>query len=133
MDEIIKFLNENNVGALATCQNNRPYVRPHHVQLIKEGKFYFSSANIKKIFEQLQNNPWIEFVTTSKDFVTVRLSGEIKFSDDIEVKQMLIDNCPLVKKGYQTANNPTFEVFYLEHGQAIMSDFSGKPPRVYNF
>ncbi len=133
MDEIIKFLNENNVGALATSKNNRPYVRPHHVQLIKDGKFYFSSANIKKIYKQLQDNPCIEFSATSKDFVTVRLSGEIKFTDNIKVKELLINNCPLVKKGYQTANNPIFEVFYLEHGRAIMSDFSGKPPREYNF
>ncbi len=38
----------------------------------------------------------------------------------------------IVKGQYQKADNPIFEVFYLEDAKAIISDFSGQPPKEYN-
>ena len=32
---------------------------------------------------------------------------------------------------YQTADNPIFEVFYLANAKAVISDFSGNPPKEY--
>ena len=47
---------------------------------------------------------------------------------------MVIDNAPLVKKGYQAADNPIFEVFYLEHGEASLSDLSSdKATEIFTF
>lgn len=133
MEKVIEFIRANNVGAVATSLNNQPYVRPQHVHFINEGKFYFTTANTKKAYEQMKENPIIEFMTSSAEFVTVRLRGEIIFATDMPTKEMIIDNCPLVKMGYKTADNPTFEVFYIEHGQAIMSDFSGQAPQIFEF
>jgi uncharacterized pyridoxamine 5'-phosphate oxidase family protein len=134
MDKIISFLQKNNVGILATSENNKPHGRPQHIHLIKDGKFYFTTANVKKVYTQLKENPYIEFIVTTPNFVTVRISGEIKFTNDINEKQMVLDNAPLVKKGYETANNPIFEVFYLEHGEASLSDMlSGQPAENFTF
>jgi uncharacterized pyridoxamine 5'-phosphate oxidase family protein len=134
MEKIINFLQENNIGILATSENNKPHGRPQHIHLIKDGKFYFTTANVKKAFAQLKENPYIEFIVTTPNFVTVRISGEIKFTSDINEKQMVIDNAPLVKKGYETADNPIFEVFYLEHGEANLSNLlSGQPAEIFTF
>lgn len=35
---------------------------------------------------------------------------------------------PIVKGQYQTADNPIFEVFYLENAHGLIADFSGNPP-----
>ena len=35
---------------------------------------------------------------------------------------------PIVKGQYQTAENPIFEVFYLENPYGVIADFSGNPP-----
>ena len=40
---------------------------------------------------------------------------------------------PIVKSQYHTADNPIFVVFYLENAHAVITDFSGKPPKEYNF
>jgi len=134
MDKLINFLRENNVGVLATSENNRPHGRPQHIHLIKDGRFYFTTANVKKAYAQLKENPYIEFIVTTQNFVTVKINGEIKFTNDINEKQMVMDNSPLVQKGYQTADNPIFEVFYLEHGEAILSDLlSGQTPEIFTF
>lgn len=134
MEKIISFLKENNVGILATAVNNIPHARPQHIHLIKDGKFYFTTANTKEAYKQLKENPHIEFVVTTKEYVTVRLSGKIEFSSDLEEKQLVIDNAPLVKKGYETADNPIFEVFYLQHGKvSYLELLSGKPIEVLEF
>lgn len=134
MEKIINFLQENRSGVLATSQNNKPHARPQHVHLIKDGKFYFTTANAKKAYAQLKENPYIEFVVTTEDFTIVRISGEIKFTNDIEEKQMVIDNAPLVKKGYKTADNPLLEVFYLEHGEASFTKLmSGNGAETFTF
>jgi uncharacterized pyridoxamine 5'-phosphate oxidase family protein len=134
MEKIINFLEKNNVGVLATSENDKPHGRPQHIHLIRDGKFYFTTANIKKAYAQLKQNPYIEFIVTTPNYITVRISGKINFTSDINEKKMVLDNAPLVKKGYKTADNPIFEVFYLEHGEASMSDMlSGQPTEYFKF
>ena len=49
----------------------------------------------------------------------------------IELKQKVIDSNELVKALYETAENPTFEVFTVS-GKATIADFSGNPPKTYD-
>jgi uncharacterized pyridoxamine 5'-phosphate oxidase family protein len=134
MEKIIDFLTKNNVGIVATSENNKPHGRPQHIHLIRDGKFYFTTANVKKAYAQLKENPYIEFIVTTPNFITVRISGQVEFTNDLTEKQLIIDNSPLVKKGYETADNPIFEVFYLQHGEATYSDLlSGQAPETYTF
>jgi uncharacterized pyridoxamine 5'-phosphate oxidase family protein len=133
MKEVIEFLKANHMGCLATVEEGKPRVRPWGFMLEKAGKLWFCTANTKAVFQQLQKNPSIEFSASSQAFVTVRVRGEIKFSNDIEMKRMIIENSPMVKGIYQTPENPIFEIFCLEHGKAVLSDFSGQPPKVFEF
>ena len=36
-----------------------------------------------------------------------------------------------IRDRYNTADNPIFEVFYLENAHAVIADFSGNPPKEY--
>lgn len=127
MKRIIDFLEKNNSGSLATINNGKPRVRPFGFRFYDNGRFYFSTANTKDVFKQLKQNPFIEFTSTSKDMVTVRLSGEVIFTNDISVKEIVIEKAPYLKASYKGAGDPNFEVFYIEHGEIIMSDFSKNP------
>jgi uncharacterized pyridoxamine 5'-phosphate oxidase family protein len=133
MKEVIEFLNANSYGFLATEENGKPHVRPWGFMFEQDGKLWFCTANSKDVFRQLQKNPAIEFSSSAQSFVTVRVSGEVKFSRDLEMKKKIIESNNMVKSVYQTPDNPVFEIFYLEHGQAIMSDFSGQPPKIFEF
>ena len=129
MKEAIKFLQENSTGCLGTVDNGKPKVRPFQFMFEEEGKFVFCTSNAKDVFKQLQVNPYVEFSSTSPQFAWVRLSGEVKFSSDAHLKAKVIESNGLVKSIYNTAENPTFEVFYIEHGTVTLADFSGQPPR----
>lgn len=133
MQEVIEFLTANPMGVLATVDGGRPRVRPWGFMFAEGTRLWFCTANTKDVFRQLRNNPAVEFCSTSKDMVTVRVSGEVRFSQDREIKKAIIARNDLVRSIYKTADNPVFEIFCLEHGKAARSDFSGQPPRVVEF
>lgn len=133
MERVINFLKQNITGAFATVDNGKPRVRPWGFMMEEDNKFYFCTANTKNVYKQLQQNPYAEFTSTSKEMVTVRLSGEVIFTQDLQTKQKVIDVYAAVKGLYKSAENPIFEVFYIEHGEAIIADFSGQPPTVISF
>jgi uncharacterized pyridoxamine 5'-phosphate oxidase family protein len=133
MEEAIKLLKENQNGVLATIDNGKPRVRPFGFMFEEGGSLYFCTNNQKNVYGQLKAFPYVEYSVTSKDMVTLRISGKVLFTDDLTKKEKALNSWELVKNLYKTADNPIFEVFYIEHGEAVISDFSGKPPRKITF
>lgn len=129
---MIEFLNENPVQYLATVDlDGKPRVRPFQFMLEEEGKLYFCTNNQKNVYKQLKKSPYVEITTSSPTFAWIRLRGKAVFSDDIKIKKAIIESNELVKSQYQTANNPIFKIFYLDEAKAVITDFSGKPPREF--
>ncbi|GIM30093.1 pyridoxamine 5'-phosphate oxidase [Clostridium polyendosporum] len=137
MKEILKHLKEGISGAFATVENRKPDVRPWQFQFEEDGKFYFCTANTKDVYKQMKENSFVSFTATTNDYVTVRLSGEAIFVEDSDLKLNLatkiFEKQPGIKNIYKSVDNPIFEVFYIEHGEAVIADFSGQPPRKINF
>jgi uncharacterized pyridoxamine 5'-phosphate oxidase family protein len=133
MKEVGKFLSENPMGFMATVENGEPRVRPFGFMFEENGKFYFCTNNTKEVYRQLTANPVAEFSTVSSTFVWVRLRGSIKFTEDIKVKEKILAGNEMVKSIYLRADNPIFKVFYIEQGNAVITDFSGQPTRQFVF
>jgi uncharacterized pyridoxamine 5'-phosphate oxidase family protein len=132
MNEVVKFLNENPVQYFASIGlDEKPKARPFQFMLEKAGKLYFCTNNQKDVFKQLQERPYVEITTSSPSFEWIRLNGKVVFSKDLDIKKDIIENNGLVKSLYQTAENPIFEIFYLEDAKAVIADFSGNPPAEY--
>lgn len=137
MDEVKKVLSEGAHGAFATVKDGKPDVRPWQFQFEENGKFYFCTANTKDVYKQLQKTPLAVFSSTTEDMVTIRLSGEVRFVEDpnlkLDLSRRIFDKQPGIKALYQSVENPIFEVFYIENGEVIISDFSGHPPKRIGF
>ncbi|KYZ75330.1 pyridoxamine 5'-phosphate oxidase [Anaerosporomusa subterranea] len=133
MKDVIDFLNANPLGFLATIEDGNPRVRPWGFMLERDSRLWFCTANNKSVFHQLRKNPSIEFSSMTQKFAFVRVSGEAKFSKDIEMKRYILENRPMIKEIYKTPDNPIFEIFYLEHGKAVLSDMSGQPAKAFEF
>ena len=128
--EIVSFFKENPICALATTDNNKPSVRPVQLMFEDQGKLYFCTANTKNMYKQMQTNPNIELSTTSKDYITtLRINGKVTFSKDLAIKQRIIKENALVRSIYKIAENPVFETFYLDHGNAIFQYLNGAPAK----
>ena len=133
MKEIMSFLKENVSGYLATVDNGIPRVRPFGLILEENRKFYFCTNSLKQVYKQLLEVPLIEYAVTSREMVTIRISGKIAFCEDIEIKERVLNVYDSIKSGYKTAENPIFKVFYIEHGTVTVADFSGQPPKLIIF
>ena len=71
-----------------------------------------------------------KFIAPGGDYTQALALRKAVFVDDKAIKEAALEN-PIVKGNYQTADNPAFEVFYLEDAHGVIADFSGNPP--YNF
>lgn len=129
MNDIVNFLDGNINGFLATLEEGRPRVRPYQFMLEYEGKLCFSTNNTKEVCKQLTLNPAMEFSCSNPQGGWIRLSGDVKFSDGPAIKAAILEKSSVVKSIYKTVDHPAFEVFYLDHGSAQISDFAGQPPR----
>ncbi len=132
MNEVVKFLKENPVQYLATMgRDGRAKCRPFMFAGEKDGKLWFCTNNRKDVYKDMQSNPYIEVSVSSPSYAWIRLNGRAVFENNRVVKEMCIQN-PIVRSQYQTADNPIFEVFYLEEAHAVIADFSGNPPQEYS-
>jgi uncharacterized pyridoxamine 5'-phosphate oxidase family protein len=133
MQEIVEFLKKNINGFLATVDKGKPRVRPFQFMLEEGGKLYFCTNRTKEVSSQLKANPFVEFSSSTPKFEWIRLSGEVRFSSDLSIKTRVLETSDLVRSIYKTPDNPIFEVFYMEHGNAVLADFSGQPPKQVAF
>ena len=131
MNDVIQFLNENPVQYLATVGiDGKAKCRPFMFAGEKEGRLWFCTNNQKEVYKDMQVNPEIEISVSSSAYAWIRLNGKAVFENNRAIKQMCMEN-PIVKGQYQSADNPIFEVFYLDNAKAVIADFSGQPPREY--
>jgi len=133
MNEVVKFLTENPVQYLATVgRDGKAKCRPFMFCLEQAGRFWFCTNNTKDVYKDMKNNPYVEISVSSPAYAWIRLSGKAVFENSMAVKELCMKN-PIVKGQYEDADNPIFEVFYLEDARAVIADFSGNPPAEYLF
>lgn len=123
MKEIIKFLDESKVQYFATIGlDGKPKVRPFQFMFEDEGKLWFCTSNQKEVYKELQQKPFIELCASGAEMSWLRLQAKVEFVDNLKVKENIFEVNPLVKGIYKEANNPQFEVFYLDK---ILASISG--------
>ena len=123
MSRVSEFLTENPVQYLASVSlDGKAKCRPFMFSFEKDGKLWFNTGNFKDVYKELKANPYVQISVSSPTYQWIRLSV-----DDKAIKEAALEN-PIVKGNYQTADNPAFEVFYLEDAHGVIADFSGNPP-----
>lgn len=131
MNEVVKFLQENPVQYLATVgRDGKAKVRPFMFAVESGGKLWFCTNNQKEVYKDMQANPYVQVSVSSPSYAWIRLSGKAVFENNRAVKEVCMQ-IPIVKSQYQTADNPIFEVFYLDEAHAVIADFTGNPPKEY--
>ena len=119
MQKVVEFLQKNPVQYLATVgRDGKAKCRPFMFSFEQDGKLFY---------KDMLANPEVEVSVSSPEYAWIRLHGKAVFENNMSVKEKCMSN-PIVKGQYQTADNPIFEVFYLENPHGVIADFSGNPP-----
>jgi len=131
MKDVVNFLTENPVQFLATVgRDEKAKCRPFMFCFEKDNKLWFCTNSTKDVYKDIQVTPQVELSVSSPTYAWIRLSGKAVFENNLIVKEKCMEN-PIVKGQYQTADNPIFQVFYLEDARAVIADFSGNPAKEY--
>ena len=131
MSKVVEFLQANPVQYLATVgRDGKAKCRPFMFSGEMDGKLWFCTNNTKDVYKDMQAKPYVEVSVSSPDYAWLRLNGRAVFEDNRAVKEACM-KYPLIKGLYQTADNPIFEVFYLDDPHGVIADFSGNPPYIF--
>jgi len=114
MNEVLQFLTENPTFYLATVDGDLPKVRPFGFVMDFEGKLCFCTSNQKDV----------EICTASKTGQWLRLKGNAVFNTSKQSQQAALDAAPFLKNMY-SVDDSIFEIFYIDHAQATISDMTG--------
>jgi uncharacterized pyridoxamine 5'-phosphate oxidase family protein len=131
MKAAVEFLQNPMVGYLATVEDGKPRVRAWSVLKIEGETIYFSTDNTKAVFQQLEETPYAEYVATDmQTFKTLRVSGEVVFVDDMDLKKKAIESNPMLQKMYSGEREKAFQMFYMRDVELSWFAFSQAPEEV---
>ncbi|MDR2966344.1 MAG: pyridoxamine 5'-phosphate oxidase family protein [Methanobacteriaceae archaeon] len=121
LKDCIDFANENPVAWLATSDDNQAHVRAMAMWYADETGFYFQSATMKELVNQIIKNPKIEIAFFKPDEGTgtmLRVEGLAEIIDDIKVKEKCLEDRPFLKSLGLTADGDELFIFNISHGKA---------------
>jgi len=118
--EVISFVRENPVCAIATTEGDQPRVRLFLAVLFDgDDRIYFSTGSMKKVHAQIVANKKIELCFWKPDYsLTLRITGNIEIVDDRAKKQKLLDEREYLKAFNSNADDPRFVLLRVPHGSA---------------
>lgn len=134
MDNIQKiedFLNETPTFYLTTVMDNKPKCRPIGFHLLKNNKIYFGVGTFKDVYQQMQENPYIE-ICACKGGKFLRYFGTAVFETDDTISKEVLDKSPGLKKIYNKDTGHQLGIFHIKNATAeihVMSQIIEK----YNF
>ncbi len=122
--ECIQFANQSRTVFIATTDGTQPHVRPLALQFADTRGFYFQTEPVKSFYKQLQANHKVELCFHSPEGgklgKVMRVTGEIEFVTDLELKNRLFQERPFYRAiGIKGGDDPLFVLFRLYKGEAF--------------
>ena len=118
-EDVLAFVRENPACFISTMDGDQPRVRGFLTVLFDDGKLYFTTGTMKRVYDQIKKNPKIELCYASRDFrKTLRISGKIEIIGDREKKQQLLDERDYLRHFGGKVDDPRFILLCLSHGKA---------------
>jgi uncharacterized pyridoxamine 5'-phosphate oxidase family protein len=130
MSRIVDLLHEAQVFHIATIDGDVPRVRPFGFVMDFEGKIYFTTSNAKDVYKQIKKNPNVEFSAMLPSGEWIRVQGKAVFDGNAAAKKKAFEIFDGFKNIYQSPENPSFEVFYLEKPSATLYSMTAAPEKI---
>lgn len=125
IQQAIDFIREHPEGVLATVAGGRPQTRVFQVMKAEGTTLWFATAPQKAVWQQLQENPAVEFLVLH-DKVSVRCSGTTSFDVDDDTKRWIYDHNPVLPCLYSSYDKLVY--FRLPIARLEYFDLRPTPP-----
>ena len=126
LKKVHQFLKDAGTYYLATEDGDTPRVRPFGTALLFDDKIYVLTAKAKNVSKQIEKNPRFELSAMDSVNRWIRVSGELKEDNRIEVHQAMLEEYPHLKASY-TAGDGNTHTLYLAIDSAVIYSFTEEP------
>ena len=126
MSKTYDFLKQCDFFILTTVNGTVPAARPFGAVMEHDEELYFSTANTKEVYLQLTKNPCIQIIAIkneSRDWV--RINGRAIESDDLNLKQAMLDACPVLSTHFDSKECENFALFKVSEMKASLYTTNG--------
>ena len=113
IQKIYDYLKECNGFFFASCDGDKPRVRPFGFMMIFEDKLYFGMGTHKESYKQVKANPNVEICAMNPDGSFIRVKGVANFDMRPEVQAHMFEVSPSLRKIYNEESGLTQATFYL--------------------
>jgi uncharacterized pyridoxamine 5'-phosphate oxidase family protein len=122
----VEFLTANRELQMTTVgTDGKPAIRTIQFQFYENGRIYFQTDKNASLYKDLQKLPYIELVSSNREYTeSLRISAGVVFEYNYGLINRTLETFPNIKKIYGSADNPILTMFYLEHGSAVIFEFS---------
>ena len=137
MDKItqkaLKLLREIKSVTFSTVEDGKPFARIIDVMFVEENGLYFLTARGKSFYKQLKALALVAICGMNNKYVTVRLTGEVRFCQDKKVINKIFDLNPSMNQLYPGEKRYILEGIHLYKGKGEIYDLSVEPPSRQRF
>ena len=113
IQKIYDYLKACNGFFFATCDGDKPRVRPFGFMMIFEDKLYFGMGTHKESYRQVQENPNVEICAMHPEGGFIRVKGVAHFDMRPEVQAEMFRVSPSLRKMYNEETGMVQATFYL--------------------
>lgn len=128
-----KLLRDVKSVAFATVNNGEPAVRIADVMLAEEDGLFFLTARGKPYYKQLKEKQKLAICGMDKEYVSVRVIGDIQFCKDKTILDKIFEHNPIMNDLYPDEKRDILESFHMYRGKGEIFDLSIEPPKRERF
>ena len=129
INEVAAYLERVGLQYMATIGlDGKPKVRPVQFMALEDNRLWFCTNSEKAMYKELMACPSIELCGSRLECdeiqtAWIRLSAEVVFEDNRQVKQLIMEKSAIVHELYpNNPDHPLFKVFYLKDIQGSMNN-----------
>ncbi len=125
MDKVVEFLKSCGAFFYASCDGDKPRVRPFGFFMVFKDRLYFGMGKQKESFRQTVENPNFEICALNKDNAWIRIRGTAVLDDSREAQDKAFETSPFLKNIYNEQTGNVLGLFYIKDGYAEIANMTG--------
>ena len=137
MDKIAKkalgLLREVKSVTFSTVNGGEPASRIIDVMLVDDDGLYFVTARGKAFYRQIDEVPTVAVSAMTKDWVAIRLVGDIRKVEGRELVDRVFEANPMMKDIYPGEKRDILDGFHVYRGRGELFDLSSSTPARQRF
>ena len=115
MSKTYDFLKECGCFFVLTINDDFPAGRPFGAVMECDGKLYISTNTRNNAHKQLRKNGNVQILAKKENTREwLRITGKATECDEIEMKQKMLNECPILSKHFSSAEDAIYLLFQVE-------------------